>query len=202
MTGCRWMWIKGCLRCIDGVSPNVHRDDCRAGNVPVATVDQLMGTDFTQPLIYVPHGPAGGPIGDQYVLPDIGWLNGLGALPYYDAYTGEWFGGDQAPVVGPIALAPEKLVEIALVAESVSTGSLVVTLPPLPPIVSVPEPGSALILAAALLLLTPLQARGKGRMTYAQRRGVYRASDVVGVAVLGVGLAGLLAICLAAVLWG
>lgn len=149
MPACKWMMVRGCMRCIDGVSRNRTREDCYAGPVAPRTVDELLAT-----LPALPAPPQGGTqFTDLYAVPDAAWMGFAPGTVLRDANTGEWVAVyEDSPMVlhSPLPVGPAAL-DIAL---PTWQGNSVVTEQTVqhttPTQTAVPEPSSAAVLGIAL----------------------------------------------------
>lgn len=159
MASCTYMMVRGCLRCIDGVSRNIPRDDCRTSGAgaTAGTVDQILAA--------LPAGPVG-PLGNGVWGNGVGLLGGLGGgrMYFHDAHTGEWIEDDQrapayiAPPPALLVAGTPPLTEVPVPALSQTTTS---TLQPLPPAEPTPVPEPAMVCVWAALTIAMVMIHGR-----------------------------------------
>lgn len=171
MPSCTWQMVRGCLRCLDGVSANRPHDDCRVLGKGATTADQLLSAMPARPTgpigggpfapgLYAAPGGGGGYGAPGGFFPGFGGFAG-GVVYVHDAVTDEWVEHDApgflpAPPALPVAFtpmpaAPSLEVPVPLPVATPGTGTTV--LPPPRPAVPVPEPGDFAIFAIALAAL-------------------------------------------------
>lgn len=177
VTGCTWTMVRGCLRCIDGVSRNIPREDCRVSGKGHATPEGLLAA--------LPPGPVGPPVISAapgpglYAMPEGGWVYGLpgdypgapaafggfggGPVWVHDAHTGEWLEHDATPPSPlPAALTPLPAVPVLEVPVPAPEGVPTIGMPaPRPPVVPVhvPEPAALGLFLVALAALAIVRRR-------------------------------------------
>ncbi|TPG53244.1 hypothetical protein EAH89_17140 [Roseomonas nepalensis] len=164
--------VRGCLRCVDGVSRNIPRDDCRVTGKGYATPDDLWGSLPRAPIGPVAAAPAPG----LYAMPEGGWVYGLpgdypgapgsfggfygGAVWVHDAHTGEWVEHD-APTPLPVGFTPllsgPRLEVPVPIGHGTPMPGMVQPPPEVP--VPVPEPAAAAVFGLALAVFIVVLAR-------------------------------------------
>ncbi|MBP0492212.1 hypothetical protein [Roseomonas indoligenes] len=153
MPTCQWLWIRGCMRCIDGVSPNRTHIQCDTRNGPHATVGELEAGGAVGGWSFPTFAGGGGAVlsPQEAVLLSQAGAFGTGPVLVRDTATGTWLAVSQQELATAWSYMPPML---SLPEVGASGG-----VPPMRTPVAVPEPGAALMFVVALVALAVARCR-------------------------------------------